>query len=88
MARWPELLEFSRRSHEISGPGAVLIERASLLASEVDQAIAMNYVAAQDVPAGDDFRPLMLKIDPNHQVMLILGGDGNEETVVVLERNQ
>ena len=88
MARWPELLEFSRRSHELSGPGAVLMERSSLLAAGTEERVPMNYVAAQDVPAGDDFRPLMLKIDPDHQVMLILGGDGNEETVVVLERNQ
>ena len=88
MARWPSLHEFARRSHELSGPGAVLVERDALRSTPVEDELPMNYIAAGDVPAGDDFRPLMLRIEPHRQVMLILGGDGLDETVLVLERNQ
>ena len=88
MARWPMLHEFARRSHALSGPGAVLVERQSLRTTSMDDEIPMNYIAAEDVPSGDDFRPLMLQIDPERQLMLILGGDGLDETVLVLERNQ
>jgi len=88
MARWPQLHDFARRSHALSGPGAVLVERRTLLSAGDEDVIPMNYVAAQDVPSGDDFRPLMLQIDPERQLMLILGGDGLDETVLVLERNQ
>ena len=88
MARWPELHDFARRSHALSGPGAVLLERQTLRTASAEQPIPMNYIAAEDVPSGDDFRPLMLQIDPERQLMLILGGDGLDETVLVLERNQ
>jgi hypothetical protein len=88
MARWPMLHEFARRSHELAGPGAVLMERSALRSAKADEDVPMNYIAAEDVPSGDDFRPLMLQIDPERQLMLILGGDGIEETVLVLERNQ
>ena len=88
MARWPSLHEFARRSHELSGPGAVLVERAALRATPVEDELPMNYIAANDVPSGDDFRPLMLRIEPARQLMLILGGDGQDETVLVLEQTQ
>ena len=88
MARWPSLHEFARRSHELSGPGAVLLEREALRTTPAGDDLPMNYIAAGDVPAGDDFRPLMLQIEPARQVMLILGGDGQDETVLVLERTQ
>jgi len=88
MARWSTLHEFALRSHELSGPGAVLMEREVLRSAKEDDEIPMNYIAAEDVPSGDEFRPLMLRIDPERQLMLILGGDGVDETVLVLERNQ
>ncbi|MCH2149045.1 MAG: hypothetical protein MK095_06380 [Phycisphaerales bacterium] len=86
MALWPVLLPFAQQSHELSGPGAVLMERARLLEPEGDGPV-MNYIAAEDVPAGDDFRPLMLQYDPARQVVLILGGAGAaDELVLVLEQ--
>ena len=88
MARWSTLHDFAQRSHALSGPGAVLVERQSLRSASETEEIPMNYIAADDVPSGDDFRPLMLKIEPERQLMLIIGGDGQDETVLVLERNQ
>ena len=45
----------------------------------------MNYIAADDVPAGDDFRTLMLSHDPSRQVVLIIGGGGADEIAIVVE---
>ena len=85
MALWPVLLPFAQRSYELSGPGAVLMERSCLLDPHGGEPV-MNYIAAEDVPAGDDFRPLMLQYDHTRQIVLILGGDGDaEELVLVLE---
>lgn len=85
MALWPVLLPFAQRSHGLSGPGAVLMERSSLL-DPGDGEPVLNYIAAEDVPSGDDFRPLMLQYDPTRQLVLILGGGEAEELVFVLEQ--
>ena len=85
-ALWPELSAFARDSHALSGRGAVLIERASLLDPErAGECPVMNYIAADDVPSGDDFRTLMLNHDPERQVVLIIGGGGAEEIAIVVE---
>ena len=44
------------------------------------------YIAAEDVPTGDDFRALMLQYDPSRQIVLILGGSGADELAMVIEQ--
>ena len=85
-ALWPLLWPFARDSHALSGRGAVLMERESLLDPGRDGGHPiMNYIAADDVPAGDDFRALMLGHDPASQVVLIIGGGGADELAIVVE---
>lgn len=85
-ALWPVLLAFAQDSSRLSGRGAVLMEREELLKQDTEAGHpAMNYIAAADVPAGDDFRTLMLNYDPDRQVVLILGGAGIEEIAIVVE---
>ena len=85
-AMWPVLWSFAQDSHALSGRGAVLMERESLLdPGRGGGHPVMNYIAAEDVPAGDDFRALMLSHDPSSQVVLIIGGGGADEIAIVVE---
>ena len=87
MRLWSELSTFAMDSWRLSGRGAVLMERALLLDhAPGDPVPPLNYIAAEDVPPGDDFRTLMLQYEPERQVVLILGGGGSEELALVIEQ--
>ena len=87
MRLWTELSAFARESWRLSGRGAVLMERTLLLDhASGDPVPPLNYIAAEDVPTGDDFRTLMLQYEPERQVVLILGGGGSEELALVIEQ--
>ena len=87
MRLWAELFSFARASWELSGRGAVLMERTVRLAHAPGEPVpSMNYIAAEDVPTGDDFRALMLQYDPSRQIVLILGGSGADELAMVIEQ--
>ena len=86
MNLWPDLFTFASRSWELSGRGAVLMEREALRSHEADDPPpGMNYIAAADVPSGDDFQSLMLQYEPTKQVVLILGGGTLDEIAMVIE---
>ena len=89
MTLWSDLFTFARRSWELSGRGAVLMERAALRTFVAgDPVPAMNFIAAVDVPGGDDFHSLMLQYEPERQVVLILGGDESGELALVIEPSE
>jgi hypothetical protein len=89
MRLWTELSTFAAESWRLSGRGAVLMERTVLLAhAPGDPVPPLNYISAEDVPAGDDFRTLMLQYEPERQVVLILGGGDSGELALVIEPSE
>lgn len=84
---WESIAAFAWKSHELSGPGAVLVTADSLIgAVEGDSLLpVLNYFAIGDIPAGDDFRPLLGQYDPMKQVVLMIGGDDQPERVYIIE---
>ena len=77
---WEALAAFAWQSALVTGPGAVVLHRTDLGGAA---APTMNWFAASDVPAGDDFRTLMLQQDPSRAVMLIVVSDGGDQAVVL-----
>jgi hypothetical protein len=79
-AHWEALAAFAWRSALATGPGAVVLHKADLMGHA---APAMNWFAACDVPAGDDFRTLMLQQDPSMAIMLIVVSDQDDQAIVL-----
>ena len=76
---WSSLAAFAWASAQASGPGAVVMHKADLAESEP----AMHWFAASDVPAGDDFRSLMLQYDATRQVVLIVVDEAGDQAIVL-----
>ena len=79
---WDHLAAFAWRSYAVSGPGAVLVLKQDLLATEGGPP-PMNYFAREDIPPGDDFRSLMDTYQPASQVMLMIGSPEGEQVLVI-----
>ena len=90
-ACWNQIACFSWGSYQLSGRGAVLVLAEDLLMTAQTgpehARLSMNYFARDDVPSGDDFRSLMDSYKPESQVMLMIGGTGDGEQVMILEAN-
>lgn len=86
---WNEIARFSWNSFQMSGRGAVLVLAEDLLRAAHSGSdkpdLPMNYFAREDVPSGDDFRSLMDTYEPDTQVMLMIGGLGDAEQVMIME---
>ncbi|MCH2136867.1 MAG: hypothetical protein MK101_09845 [Phycisphaerales bacterium] len=78
-AHWRDLAAFAYNSSR-SGPGAVVIHADDLTAGTQP---TLAWFAAADVPAGDDFRSLMLQSDMDREVVLVIV-TGQDDIAVVL----
>jgi len=65
---WTSLAAFAWRSAR-HGNGAVVVHADDLVGEAVPP---VNWFAAADVPAGDDFRTLMVQADPERDVVLVV----------------
>ena len=82
---WERLAAFGWREHQIKGRGVVVIDRRDLLAN-ADNArrLPLSYVPLDDIPAGDDVRPLVCDYDPHNQIVLLVGERVGDEQIYVM----
>lgn len=85
MERWEQIARYAWARHEECGRGVVLVDRTDLLEAGDDAELALSYVPLEIIPRGDDFRGVISDYHPIRQVVLMIGGEGTDEQVLVLE---
>ena len=82
---WERLAAFGWREHQIKGRGVVVINRRDLLANAANaRRLPLSYVPLDDIPAGDDVRPLVRDYDPHNQIVLLVGERVGDEQIYVI----
>lgn len=94
IALWEPLAARAWRYYASRGRGVLLLGAAELLEEASRQrrglgtGLEPGFVSAEDVPRGDDFRPLLVGYDPARQVVLLVQRADGEETLLTLTSDE
>lgn len=75
--------------YESAGRGAMLVTREELhrAGAQYERGetpiMRPTYFLAEHVPKDEDFRAVMLEYDPTREILLIIGGDGEQDELLL-----